>query len=284
MLGFCHSVSLEVALDDPHFASQPLQRPCAVFHFPIVRAESAEGAAELVRTEVAALVDALALLRGSSGELIGGVVVDLEGGPGLVWTHGSQYRGNLIGGFLAGEDPRLIRHYAMRVRSDSQVALYLSLLRDAQAEIRQPFAAFRYWGILETMARAKDYVGQPLLNWQGEPVVNKSGVPRAIPDEAKPLVLELIRRRLARQWSERPAGEEPALPRYEEMIGVWYQRRNCVAHRGGCFRDDPKVCIEGSPSHVRCATAHDECVTKSSDAYHDALRRTVVLLVQAECA
>jgi hypothetical protein len=266
-----------------------LSQPCAVIDFPTVRAASADEAVSVAANEAILVTDVIGVFRMGYGSPFATVVVDLKS-RAVGWSFDlPRYRGNALGGFVSGEDPEVFRQGIARVKSCSRTWLHLALLREALRENRWEFLVFRLWNLLETMARASGFVGQPLLDWTGTPVLNKRGQPRRIQDHAKEQVLELLRVRLSRGSSSAVPFCPPRHPSYPDLVTVWYQRRNCVAHTGGCHPTDPSVCNPAKPECVSCNAARQETgqVRSASgpfhDAYLEALRWTAICLVKGEC-
>jgi len=258
--------------------------PCVVVHFPRVLAGSFKRAAQIVQDEVALLCDVLGLHRQSYGSPFGGLLVRRDTGERFRWIHTPLYRGNVAAGFLGGEVPRLIRADLDKARGDPRLALYLSLLREAIREERIEFVYFRFWNLLETIARSKAFDGKPRLDWTGTQMTDPQGK-LVIKPQAEQLVFELLRSTLAPQSLSPRAFGTP----FEELVPIWYRHRNCVVHGGGCFPHDASFCLRTEDKYVRCKQAHDEVVEKHgkrdrvNDTYLQALRQTALLIVEAEC-
>jgi hypothetical protein len=236
-------------------------QPCFVAHFPRVLASSVDQAGEIMKQEGALLCDVLALHRMSYGTIFGGVLINRATGESSFWIDAPTYTGNLAGGFLAGEVGSSIRDDLEKARSSPRLALYLTLLREAQREERTEFAYFRFWNLLETIARApsKAFVGKPLLDWAGTQRVSSKGTPLNIEDKAEQLVFELLRSSMP-GISARGIGGHVKQGSFDELVPIWYRHRNCVGHRGGCFADDASFCSRVDPKFVNCKAAHDEIV------------------------
>jgi hypothetical protein len=263
----------------------PFGEPSVVVHFPRVLAASTERAGQIVQDEVALLCDVLGLHRQSYGSPFGGILVRRDSGERFRWIHTPPYRGNVAAGFLAGEVPRLIRTDIDKARGDPRLALYLSLLREAIREERIEFAYFRFWNLLETIARSKGFDRKPRLDWSGSQMTSPKGKPLVIESQAEQLVFELLRSTLAPQSvSGRAFGTS-----FEELVPIWYRHRNCVVHGGGCFPEDASFCLRTDQKFVQCRRAHEEVVAKHggrdqvTDTCFQALRQTAVLLLQTEC-
>jgi hypothetical protein len=264
--------------------------PVIFVHFPRVIANSVAAAInEVVEPEMRLLCSVLSLGRKSYPSVIGGVVLDQPRGQMYDWMHTPQYRGNVMGGWLTGEEATLIRERLDKARSSPKLQLYLSLYHAAEQEEQLEAAYYRYWLVLETIARGKGYVGAPLKGWDGAVVLNRKGQPRQIPDEAEPLVFELIRRTLV-GWSERGMAGRVEQSSFAELVAIWYRHRNNMVHGGGCFPDDPAFCLRDKDQYIRCKRAHDEIIKQSgyrdlfTDHYFGALQATAAQVLGSQFA
>ncbi len=158
-------------------------------------------------------------------------------------------------------------------------------MREAIREERIEFVYFRFWNLLETIARSKGFDGTPRLDWSGSQVTSPKGKPLVIELQAEQLVFELLRSTLAPQSVSPRAFGAP----FEELVPIWYRHRNCVVHGGGCFPDDTSFCLRADQKFIECRRAHEEVVAKHGSRDHltdtclQALRQTTLLIVQAEC-
>lgn len=266
-----------------------LEQPCLVVRFPRVLAASASRAGEILHEEATRLCDVLALHRQSYGAAFAGILIRRDTGERFHWLDVPLYRGNIAGGPLAGEDPRAIRAHLEAARAKPRTALYLSLLREALREERTEFAYFRFWNLLETIARSKSFEGRPRLGWTGQQKLSSQGTPLTIDPQAEQLVFELLRSTLAPQDVSHAAfGNHLDQGTFEELVPIWYRHRNCVVHGGGCFPDDASFCLRHHPRYVACRNAHLEMVGQHklrahlNDQYLIALRETAILIVRSE--
>jgi len=70
--------------------------------------------------------------------------------------------------------------------------LYATLLGEALREARADFMYVRLWSLLETIARSRNYIGQPLVDWSGVQQVSNAGTAMTI-QHAREQVFELLR-------------------------------------------------------------------------------------------
>jgi hypothetical protein len=231
-------------------------RPDGYAYFPRLWAASLNRAGDIIQREGALLCDVLALHRMSYGTVFGYILVNRATREMAFWIDTPNYTGNLAGGFLAGEVGSVIRDDLDKARSSPRLMLYLSILREAQREERTEFAYFRFWNLLETIARSKGFVGQPRLDWTGTQQVSPKGKPLVIEDKAEQLVFELLRSATPRIAPRSLTG--PIKGSFDDVVPIWYRHRNCVVHGGGCFPADTSFCSRTDLKYVRCKTAHDE--------------------------
>lgn len=227
-------------------------QPVFVAYFPKVTAPSIEEAAKLIGQEVKSLSNLLSIHRLSYGSIFGLIVIDLAEGKTYSSIPIPSYRGNLVGGWISGEVPQQIKKRMYKVRKSPQLQLYLSLYTDILREERADFRIFRCWNLLETIARSKNYIDQPLLDIHGNIVVNRKGDPRKISDEAEMLVTELIR-----QTYISCSLSNLADILQDGSVSIWYRRRNCTAHHGGCFHSDSIYCDRTKQKFIDCKSDHD---------------------------
>lgn len=266
-------------------------QPTVVVHFPIVFATSVPEAGSMVESEVQILCDVLSIFRGSYATIFGSVIIEKHSGALYFKLITPHYSGNLLGGAISGEDPATIIARVNRARNDTQSQLYVALYSEALREQRIEIAYFRYWNLLETIARSRNYIGLPLLNWNNAPIMNRRGQARTIQDDAEELVLELIRRTfLGAQLSEGSFSSELQQGLIQQQVAIWYRHRNCMVHTGGCFSDDAVHCDQSIAKYVNCKQAHDEIIQGRGirgifeDQYLRNLRETASLIIANQLA
>jgi hypothetical protein len=273
----------------PEFIARAKQnQPVAVVHFPRIYAKSPDEAWKVVESRVAVLCDVLSINRSGYATVFGSVILDSLGHP-FYRIDLPHYAGNLIGGELAGESPDVISNWLDSALASEQSQLYLSLFREALLEQRIEFAYFRYWNILETVARARNYIGQPLRDWVGTHLHNSKGQPRSIADSAEELVFEHLRVSFnASGLTPVAFGSGLMQEGVEKMIPIWYRHRNCVVHSGGCHFDNESHCSRVKDKYVNCKAAHDEIVSihgervQFTDEYFRVLKDITKLVVLRE--
>ena len=212
-------------------------RPVVAFHFPRIIAGSPEEAAEFAGSLRDRLLDLLALHRGARGSPFAMLVRRAGSEELAVFRESSNYTGNMLGGFLSGEDPSELVSHARAVASDSLVALFLSLYKDALKEGDADFAYFRYWTVLEVMSGARIPEGVEISDFSGNALW--TGQSRASTSKPSGRVHELIRSRLQpNSLTEGFLGIQPPDSLWSR-IAVWSGYRHAAGHHGGFRVGDP---------------------------------------------
>jgi len=265
------------------------QHPVMVAHFPVVHAESPEAALEIVVGELEGLNTLMSLHRGSHGDICAAIVTDPSTEHPRIVLWPELYRGNILAGFISGEDPVVIKRHLERMQADGRVRLYLSLFREAVAERHCELAYFRYWNLLEIIARDKGYPGQPSVDWNGQHVLNKKGKPIPVSNQAEDFVrhhLHLLYHTTAHS-PEYKVGNRKTF-NLDSLVAIWYRHRNCMSHSGGCTPSDCAQCVRGDPKYDNCRAAHDDVVAAHGtrnvdiDDFLSALHMTVRLVLRDE--
>jgi len=236
-------------------------QPTVVVHFRRLVAPSTEECFILAEQQAELLSCLLAIQRHSYGSVVGTILQDLATGASRWRVRVPSYSGNLLGGLLAGENAEALSKRFATAQHDDSLQLYVKLFREAREEEDAEFAYYRFWTLLEMIARAKNLAGQQLLAWDGQPVMNRHGVPRKIEKAAEPLVGELVRRAYA---ARNASGLFVGVGHTRDLIPVWYRHRNCISHHGGCRPDDPNHCYRTSPQFVICHNAHLAAIARSN--------------------
>jgi hypothetical protein len=236
------------------------EQPAALVRFPKIFATSPGECMEVAVNNAKTLSDLLALQRDNYSTVVGTIVIDAAAGLYWFWLCKPTYTGNLVGGFLGGEDPSLTQRHLAKVRENESLRLYLKLYRDAVAEQDVEMAYYRYWAILEVMAAAKHFSDAPIVDRHGNTVLNRRGGIRRVTDEAQPRVTELLRR----VYKAMNVSMSYGLGHLFDLIPIWYRHRNCIAHCGGCRPDDPAHCHRDKPQFIACRDMHLLVVNRSN--------------------
>lgn len=242
------------------------EQPTAVVHFPRVYATSPEEAGGLAWDHVEILRHAFSVYRNAPAVAFGEILGEVGTTATKYRIHLQGYRGNLMTGSLAGESPRDFAEFAVSVAAgDPRLRAFVRKYSEALSERDMGMAYFRLWNLAESIATTKR-----------ERPTGKSAVE------------SLIKSALSR-YTQGFASELPdaRMTSFRDVLDVWYQRRNCVAHFGDCYPNDAAVC-QPNPIHRKCRDARNEMTAKSgrcdvfTDDYLRCLRSTVLGLVMSE--
>jgi hypothetical protein len=209
--------------------------------------------------EASLLVMLFAAHRGSFGDVFCTIIHEPQTGRLLSGLHVPPYRGNLIGGFVSGEQPEGLRRDLHAIRGDTTLQLFVLLLGEAIRERRPDFQYVRLWSLLESVARSRGCAGRPKRDWSGQEQVGKKGQPLFV-QEAAEQVYELLRELLApRSIGEQSFAAGLTYGTLQEQIQIWYRRRNCTAHGDpGCVCRDPSKVGTARAKHVNCYRARSD--------------------------
>ncbi len=191
------------------------------------------------------LLELLAFRRNSSGVPFATVIQKLDGATGQytetrIYPEVEIYSGNLLGGFLSGEDQSVLLADDRAIHSDPFLGFILYLHMEAQAEKDLDFAYFRYWNLLETIAAERVESGTPVTGFDGKQILKEDGKPFDT-DGVRGRVYELVKRGMqVRDRTEEffAAAQELSVSLWDAVY-VWYAFRNATAHHGGYNPDDP---------------------------------------------
>ncbi|TQJ40055.1 hypothetical protein FBY33_2101 [Arthrobacter sp. SLBN-112] len=138
------------------------------------------------------------------------------------------YRGNLAGGFVAGENQANLLSQHAAVQNDPVLKLCVDLFGEAVAEQSKDARYFRLWSAMETLAIARVAPDQVVTLLDGSVWPHGQRT-----DRAAPRVYQLIVDRLfsAPDHYNEESMVQPASSLYE-LVRAWYARRNATAHYG----------------------------------------------------
>ena len=261
-----------------------LNHPATAIHFPNLQSASKQAIEDYAIKESALVSDVLSLTRRAHGRVIGVLLIRLDDGKATFRPLGEGYRGNLLGGFISGEDPRELATIVGTALKDPSLRLFIGLYGQAFSELDVDSGFFRMWAILEGMAQryvssnqvVHDFVGDPILNEKGKPITTRSAQGR---------VYALIQR-------EFKSGSISATP-YTSMLpeeglslwdlcGVWVGYRNATAHYGAFDPDNAEQRVQ--PWFRATLRAYASTMTKLGrrtieDPYYQSLSETAELVL-----
>ena len=258
--------------------------PLTVVHIPLVYARNYGEAMSAVERHAQAVVDVLSPYRMSYGEILAFAAVSLDF-PGGGWYRPAfeGYRGNVLGGFTSGEEPKALRNDVCNVLANPTLQLFASLYRQAAAETNLDFAYFRFWNLLEAIATQRI----PKVNittFDGQPIVGADKNPINTASHGAAGVYQLIKSHFeAKGRNAIPfLGSSKTLDLWT-LCQVWYGYRSATAHYGGFVTGDPHQSKQGwyrvtSQAYAE-ATANGGVRNLFSDRYFVALAETARLIV-----
>ncbi len=260
------------------------RRPAALLYVRKVHSVDAESASKICRHTAHDLLNLLALRRDDTPRLLGGVigVTDSQGVTRHVgsWIDGASYGGNLIGGFISGEDPHGLMQFWDGLSTEPRARLWLSLYADAIADQRWDYRLFRCFNLLEGIAAEIVPSNSPILDAQGQPRLQPDGRPYTT-REARGKVYELLRTVAAKtQQSELnfTARRTDGVPvELWDEVALWVAVRNAVAHRGTWMLPEGEVpaARHTSTEAQIVARGHDSTFTSGAWLIVNAIRTAV---------
>jgi len=267
----------------------PYSQPVTVIYYPVVIAHSPEEAGNIAHEKAKMIINAFSVTNDSYGTIVGDVLIDKKNNLKYHRCKYSSYMGNL---FVGMENPKRLFSLAECSELDPLKKFYLELFIDCSREKRGKYAYFHFWNLLETIGRNKNFVGKPKVDINGNAVLNRRSLPIMIQDNAYEIVFELIRQSY-QEVGKLPLSNPTNLlqSNIEDRITIWYQRRNCIAHRGGCFYSDTSICDQTNNKKYKCYLAYDEMRNKAQskdnivDEYLFDLKNISreILLIQLNC-
>jgi len=232
-LGFATGIEPQAGLD--HVRQR---RPAAIIHIPKLHANTPQSAIAEAHRSGLALLDLVALRRGATPRLLAGIVGqeanDKTTRLVTFWVEGVGYTGNLLGGFISGEDPTSLLNQWRGLIADDRARLWLSLYSDGVADERWDYRMFRCFNLLEGIANEIIPPSQIVTDENGNSLLQSSNRPYTT-DQARGKVFELVKHvaQLSQQALQNFAAPGITPPRtLWDETDVWVTVRNAVAHRG----------------------------------------------------
>ena len=208
--------------------------PCVALKLGDLQADTFEAALQFAHDLASRMADLLGFNRGGRPEVMALAVFDKDRQSGSVryWVNQrrSQYTGNLVGGFIAGEATGDLVAQWSRAQTDARLPLWLSQVNDARAEPRWEYRILRHFNLLEGMS--KDSLGKnvPVLDAQGQQLLQSNGLPYTT-EQARGAVYMVIAGlcRFRGDFSEDGFCSHTPL---WDLCQYWTTVRNQVAHSG----------------------------------------------------
>jgi hypothetical protein len=208
--------------------------PCVALKFSDLRADTPEQALHFAHESASRMADLLGFNRSARPEVIALAVLDHDEKSGSVqyWVNPrrTQYTGNLVGGFIAGESTDDLIQQWSQTQADARLSLWLSQVNDARAERRWEYRVLRYFNLLEGMSKGSLGVSGAALDAHGQQLLQSNGQPYTT-KEARGAVYMVIAGlcRLRGDISEDAFCPHTSL---WELCQHWTTVRNQVAHAG----------------------------------------------------
>lgn len=206
------------------------QRPVAVALLPNFEGSDLDDAFQLARQRSFEVLNLLALHRQAAPEAVATFVRGLDAPRGRLYWLRQVYRGNLLGGFIAGEDEQCLLDHDKAAVQYPVLRHWLELYRTANSEPRPLFAFGRYWLVLEDIASERIQAGVRVTDFGGDEITDQD----ATTGRARGRVYALL---VARASSSRGAGINewpgPSGESLWDLTGVWLGYRNAAEHHGG---------------------------------------------------
>jgi len=202
--------------------------------------EEAAGLAWSARDEIIAV---LGLNRGARGRSVATVIEQRQPNDSIrhrVYVEDARYGGNLLGGFISGEDQAGLLAQQAAMHADPLLRLCVDLYSEALADPSPDARYLRLWSLLETLSGARLQKGQAVQRLDGTAWPDQPGTTSA----AAPRIYQLIANHLQVRGVDEGSFVSPASDLYD-AVRAWYARRNATGHYGRFVVGDPRQVSEG---------------------------------------
>lgn len=224
--------------------------PSAVFYMCNIMALNYEQAKEYALKKADILNNIYTTLLGSHGTYFAVVTLNKKEKMSQIKLLDTRYKGNLL---LWAENGFNIRQYYKYLNKDnSYLIVYMKLLNEAKNEENRMLKYYRYWNILEGIAKLKNFSRKKIKKWDGSIVYNKKGQEIEIGEEALNNVFELVRINFSKNTEMNFLGKIENINSVKEFLDICCQRRNCCAHRGNCYSQDKNICLTTKDKMCNC--------------------------------
>jgi len=249
------------------FARQ--QQPITIVHFPVVVADDHETVQKYCTAQTAFLLNSLSVVRDSAGDPFEIAVVRIDRPEAAQFSIRRPYRGNLLTGSLAGEDPQLIQRLMQGAQEEPFGNFLLTLYREAINEVNLDFRLLRLWQVLELVSDAQEY--DPSLD-----LVDENGNPIIVGGKPVKLTSSTAKAYAVMRDFQIFQGD------LWESVNVWFGFRSAVAHHGAIAnygrlsRPDVRAWVERGLKILELAGGGNPIIDDLQRAVN-ALVKTVVL-------
>jgi hypothetical protein len=242
-----------------------------------VFAEDFNSAAALAWEQRDRLIAVLGLSRGARGRPVATFVQQRQPDDTIKYrcfVEDQRYTGNLVGGFISGEDQRGLLVNVAGMQSDPLVSLLVDLFAEALADHSADARYLRFWSILETLSGARIPDGQPVALLDGSRFPGGGTT-----SQAAPRVYQLLADRIVSSGINEASVVAPAANLYE-AVRAWYARRNATGHYGRLDPTDPRQSGQNWMRWARLTIVP----AASVDGWLGALQRLVEFELRGELA
>ena len=236
-------------------------RHSSVIHYINVSALSVDEAIEYVEEYTKMVLCAYSIHNMSYGSVVGMVIFDKINRTIEYRVKPNTYKGNLFPSFQMPVSE--LSEIIIKGLSNPIANYYLNMYLQCSKEKLTQFAYFRFWNLLESIARNKNFDNKYRIDEDGNIMRNNEGKPINMSGKARHLVYELIRRTFERKGNYKDSSNHTLQQKsLEDHTIIWYQRRNCIAHKGGCQYKDILYCNNNDIKKQKCRAAYEESYKK----------------------
>ena len=242
------------------------ESPVCVTYFPTIIASNNNEVVSYSQQETSTLLQALALLRDSSGEIFDTVIINHTTSEASKFSTRNPYYGNLVSGVISGENPDTMETYIAGLKQNPFNSFLVHLYKEARNENNPDFQYIRYWQILETLAENQNYNETDLLvDYENNLITRDNGRPLKVKG-AKHIVFNLLR--------EHEVGSTDSM---WKNVNIWIAFRNVVSHFGSIREYNQ---LDSEFDRTWAEQAFNEIIEKGHDSYLWELKEDVKLILQ----
>ncbi len=249
----------------PPSFDDPYKTPMIIIIYPRIISDSPNDAANLLHNKAISILQVLSLINDSYGSILGELIIKEKNNKYYTAServYYNPYAGNL---FVGNESSEKVLKILKEAGCNTIKKFYLNLFIECSKERRSQYSYFRYWNLLETIARNKNYIGKQKKDEEHQNLTNCKGKPILIKNQALDLVFELIRDTYEKINIIIEPGSNLKVSSFFDLLKIFYQRRNCIAHRGNCQFNNPTICDTTDNKKSLCRKALFEMKNKSND-------------------
>lgn len=231
-------------------------------------------AARLAWEQRSRLLAIFGLARGARGRPVATVVQQRKPDDSITWrcfVEDERYTGNLLGGFVSGEDPRSLLINALAMEANPLLELLVDLYSEALADRSRDAQYLRWWSILETLSDARVQPDQPVQLLDGNPYPDGGHT-----GQAAPRVYQFLADTFKGGQIDEHSTVTPAQDLYE-AVRAWYGRRNATGHYG---RFDPSDSRQQAQGWMKWASLTEP--SEPGNDWLDTLKRVVEFALHRE--